>query len=467
MRRPLRIPNPISYTRLAEVLEQQWTDLRNFTWATRLSATRPQVLKNSPRAVTPRYRYAEVPRLRALRRRGKRYVLCTDINQFYPTIYTHAIPWALHTKAACKANLALGQKKLTLPGDSIDKAFQTMNDGQTHGIPIGPDASLVAAEVLLAAVDAELVKRCGHEFQGFRYVDDYELGFSTLKAAEQTLIELQGILADYDLQLNPRKTGIYELPRNLDDSWAIELAQARLRGVANPISQRTDVLSLFSRAFELASEQPEKSVLRYAVARVQSLVVTSKSWKTFQNCLLGAASADPATLPVVLGSLFRVSEASGTVVSKYALAQTFESIISTHAPQAHGSEVAWALWGALAWGVQLDGALGKVLGDMDDDIVALLALEVSGRGLLPAGTLDTSRWQTAVAHADALKSEHWLLAYEAHLQGWLNVPAVAAHPVFKSLADGKISFLDKTKNVPLFPSAAGPIPGGMLEDFYA
>ena len=356
---------------------------------------------------------------------------------------------------------------MTLPGDSIDKAFQAMNDGQTHGIPIGPDASLVAAEVLLAAVDAELVKRCGKEFRGFRYVDDYELSFASLRSAEQTLVELQGILAQYELQLNPRKTEIHELPRHLDDAWAIELSQARIRKAGNPISQRTDVVSLFSRAFELAGAQPEKSVLRYAVARVQGLVVASNGWKAFQNCLLGAASADPATLPVVLGSLFRVSEASHMVLSKVALAETFESIIVTHAPQAHGSEVAWALWGAIAWGVHLDGAIGSVVGDMDDDIVALLALEASSRGLLPTGALVTTRWQSVVADADVLKSEHWLLAYESHLQGWFNTPAVSSHSVFKPMFDAKISFLDKTKNVPMFPTAAGPIPGGTLEDFYA
>jgi hypothetical protein len=137
-------------------------------------------------------------------------------------------------------------------------------------------------------VDAELVKRCGKEFRGFRYVDDYELGFASLKSAEQTLVELQGILAEYELQLNPRKTDIHELPRNLDDAWAIELSQARIRKAGNPISQRTDVVSLFRWAFELAGAQSEKSVLRYAVARVQGLVVASNGWKAFQNCLLGA-----------------------------------------------------------------------------------------------------------------------------------------------------------------------------------
>jgi hypothetical protein len=32
------------------------------------------------------------------------FVLISDVSQFYPTLYTHAIPWALHGKAYAKAN---------------------------------------------------------------------------------------------------------------------------------------------------------------------------------------------------------------------------------------------------------------------------------------------------------------------------------------------------------------------------
>jgi hypothetical protein len=262
LRRPLRVPNPVSYFALAEILSANWKDLRNHTWAERLSASRPHVMKNSSRAVVPRYRYAELPRLRALRRRGARYLLRTDINQFYPTLYTHTIPWALHTKQACKAALATAGKGKHLLGSRIDYALQVMNEGQTHGIPIGPDVSLVAAEILLAAADKDLLQRCPSLVQGFRYVDDYELSFAKLRDAEQVLMELQGILTTYELNLNPRKTRIEELPRSLESSWGAELARYMLRDTNHPVGQRNDLMSLFSRAFEIASEHSEESVFQ-------------------------------------------------------------------------------------------------------------------------------------------------------------------------------------------------------------
>lgn len=225
LRRPLRIPNPISYFGLAQVLANDWVQIRNHTWQVRLSMSRPQVIKKNLRAVVPRYRYSEVPRMRALRRRGARYVLITDIDQFYPTIYTHTIPWALHTKAVCKGQLAKSGKGAHLVGNKIDKALRNINEGQTHGIPIGPDTSLVVAEILLAAVDVALLTSRGSQLAGFRYVDDYELAFANLSDAESVLTELQSVVAGYELQLNPRKTHIQELPKALDDGWAHELGQ--------------------------------------------------------------------------------------------------------------------------------------------------------------------------------------------------------------------------------------------------
>ena len=422
------------------------------------------MIESSDRAVVPRYKYSEVPQLRALHRRSTRYVLCTDIDQFYPTIYTHAIPWALHTKATCKAALTTHRGGARLLGNKIDKAFMAINEGQTHGIPIGPDASLVAAEVLLAAVDSELIARCS-QVSGYRYVDDYELSFGSLSDAEATLVELQNILASYELQLNPNKTKIHEIPRPLDDSWAHTLRQFQIRD-GSAVKQRNDIIALFSLAFELAATIREKPILRYAVARVQGLTVEEKGWHVLQNCLLGAASAEPAALASTFGTLFKVATASNQNVSRSPLAAMLETIILTHAPRAHGSEVAWALWGALAWGLRMSHKVATAVSAMDDDVVALLALDADTRHLFPAGALDKTDWQLALNQPDVLEGEHWLLAYEANRQGWLSTPAVAQNPVFLAMNTGQVSFYDQAKNIQQYPAAALGIPGGTLSDFY-
>ena len=473
LRRPLKIPNPLTFFRLARILTENWSEIRTHTWRERLSASRPHVMRPSSRAVVARYQFGELKRLRALRRRSSRYLLLTDIDQFYPTIYTHAIPWALHTKNVSKASVRSKERKKGhsgLLGDKIDKALQWMNEGQTHGIPIGPDTSLVVAEILLAAADHALLTKKAADFCGFRFVDDYELSFKSLTAAEETLAELEAILASFELRLNPRKTRIVDLPNQLDSAWSVELKLINIRDKKHPVGQRNDILSLFSRAFDLTTGFPSDPVLRYAISSSQDLDVSASGWRSFHNCVLSAACADPSSLPVALGTLYKVSATGNHTIPKVPLAEVFESVISGHAARAHGSEVAWAIWGALAWDVSLSTTAAQLVDEMEDDeddIVALLAMHASKRGLFPKGSLSKKLWADLVSHPGVLDSEHWLLAYEANQKGWLSAPAVARNRYFSAMSRARISFYRPAERKPQFPTAAKTQPGGTLWADYA
>jgi hypothetical protein len=467
IRRPLKIPNPIPFFDLAQVLSNDWTRIRAHTWTVRLSASRPYVMKNSSRAVVARYTLRERPRLRALRRRIDRYLLHTDISQFYPSLYTHAIPWAIDTKAVCKAALLTAGRGANLLGNRIDSALRCMNDGQTHGIPIGPDTSLVTAEILLAAVDQEILAQHGSLIRGFRYIDDYELSFAKLSDAEQILTNLQGILAEFELSLNARKTKVTELPALLDDDWAIELGRFNIRDATSPAGQRNDIVALFSRAYEVVSERPEQPVIRYVVARVRSQNIAVGAWRAFQNCILGAIGADSSSLGAGLGTLHLVGTAGAHSIAKLPLGDILEAIIKRHAPRGEGSEVAWALWGAMAWSVSLGFDSARLVSAMNDDIVALMALNADAKGLFPAGALDRHLWQNLLNQPDILWTEHWLLAYEANRQKWLVCPAVSVDAIFAAMEKAGVSFYDPARNVPQYPLGAMSIPGGSLPDYYA
>jgi len=154
LRRPLKIPNPIHHIPLVEEIERQWLPLVTHCWNSRLSASAPMVRRTiADRALVPRYQHRVLGRLRSRRFIGGRYFLRTDISQFYPSIYTHSIPWAMHGKNHAKANIGRTQ------GDLIDKAFRQQQDGQTVGVPIGPDSSLTVAEVILSTIDVALAHR--------------------------------------------------------------------------------------------------------------------------------------------------------------------------------------------------------------------------------------------------------------------------------------------------------------------
>ena len=244
LRRQLRIPNPIHHLPLAEEIEQKWPLFVKHFRSAGLSASSPLVRRTIlDRAIVPRLSHRDLSRLRARRFVGARYFLHTDISQFYPSIYTHSLPWAIHGKSYAKSHMN------KTAADSIDRALRAQQEGQTIGIPIGPDSSLVVAEAILTSVDAKLTHL---KPSGFRYVDDYEIGFGSLAEAEEMLTELQGLLAEYELHLNPRKTSIIEGPIPLDEDWVIELGRFAFRD-STPVRQLNDAIS-FSRAVRPAEE---------------------------------------------------------------------------------------------------------------------------------------------------------------------------------------------------------------------
>lgn len=172
-------------------------------------------------------------------------------------------------------------------------------------------------------------------------------------------------------------------------------------------------------------------------------------------------------MAAVMNALYRASTKGGHTVSKSALAETFDCVIERHALLGQGNEVAWSLWGALAWHVSLSKNAAKSISAMDDDVVALLALDADSRGLFPVGALDKNNWTDLVSGRDVGTSDHWLLAYEASQKNWLVAPAILQAPHFQAMAQGGVSFYDSAQASPQSPLAAQPMPGGSLTDYYA
>jgi len=153
---------------------------------------------------------------------------------------------------------------------------------------------------------------------------------------------------------------------------------------------------------------------------------------------------------------------AGGVVNKAALQRLIDSTIQKHALLGHGSEVAWALWLAIQFEVDIAARTAELITMMEDDVVALLALDALARHLIPAYALDLTRWQTLTSLPGALNDEHWLLSYEANLKGWLPCPDVVGHPFFGVLTANGISFYDPGRRLSDFTGAAATVPGGWL-----
>ncbi len=134
------------------------------------------------------------------------YVLHTDITDCYGSIYTHSVPWAIHTKPVAKANRSPNGNI----GNIIDKHLRYMAFGQTNGIPQGSTLMDFIAEMVLGYADTELSINIKHaniqDYHIIRYRDDYRIFSNNPQDAELITKILTEILVELGMRLNAQKT---------------------------------------------------------------------------------------------------------------------------------------------------------------------------------------------------------------------------------------------------------------------
>jgi hypothetical protein len=416
LRRPLSICNPLHYFLLCKEMTQNWATINPRVAGTPLAATAPE-FKTNGRAIDGKWPQRARPELAQLTRLGRRYVLQTDISRFYDSIYTHSISWALHTKPTAKAN-----RTLALLGNKIDYWVRMGQDQQTVGVPIGPDTSLVLAELIMQRCDEELLAKLPG-LKGHRFIDDYELSFQTRTEAEDAFHILDTCLSEFELALNAKKTKVLELPLPLESPWATELKQFAVTRTTQA-GQAADLTNYFSRAYALHSSNPEDSVLQFAVAKMRGMNIEPGNWPLFQKLLLLCVIPEPASFPYVLEQIITRKNAGAAPILPE-LEEIANTLIESHSKLRHSSEVANAAWACPALGLRLHDRAVDLISQCDDPAVALLALDCEQHGLV-SKPLDKTLWSSHMTQ-DALYDEHWLLAYEANIKGWLPSLGAADH----------------------------------------
>lgn len=459
LRRKLSIPNPINFYRLSKFIDEKHAELTRLSRRSAFSLTCPGA-QAEPRAINPRNTLESGPLERAKLRSNSMFILKADISRFYPSIYSHSIPWAIHTKPVSKAN-----RTPALIGNILDQLVRNAQDGQTVGIPIGPDTSLLIAEIVLGAVDEKIIAK--RELKAFRYIDDYEFGFKSYAEAENILGLLQEELNNFELSLNPRKTKILKLPIRIEKKWVSELRAFSFRTTDK--SQESDLLRYFDHVFEVVADYPDEDIMKYAIGRLNGIVISEKNWTLFQNLLAQCSLTEPGVLKFVINQLARYFQSYQ--IDKTIYEECFNELICIHAPLGHGSEVAWAIFALILLMLPIHSRALDMASVMEDPIVATLVLDAQHKNLTPLGYTFT-HFATHMTTTD-LYGDHWLLAYEANVKGWLppNGPGgdVEADPCFSYLKSANVSFFDSSitlehiETAPLSypPGGGGGVAGGI------
>lgn len=407
LRRRLHIPNPISFFRLATAFEQHQGILAVEWSKSPFSSTTPSLCLANGRGMVK-----DVPdraTLRARARVGARYVLHTDIAQFYPSIYTHSVPWVLHTKAVAKASI----NNMTLAGNVLDRELQACQQGQTKGIAIGPDTSLGIAELLLSPLDKRIHTEC-NIVGGCRFIDDIELTFRTLSDADKALTRIEALLNDLELQPNALKTAISELPVNLESKFATSLRSNLPSSDNAPKSQWIDY---FNRAFEIARADRTAGTLRYAVAALSGVRPSDACWDLTQRLMWQCVTIDPGCIKHVVDVIAINRLLALKVPDAHIAASAVDSVIQFSAAAGHASEVLWSIWAAMYIGFAIGQESQNAIAEMDDALVASAAMFASATTQVFSQPFDSPLWKSWLQQ-DCFMQEHWLFAYEAYGRGW-------------------------------------------------
>lgn len=440
--RRLAIPNPLSQYNLASKCIDYWEDIKNHVRKSDLSLSRPVKGNKSERAVGMRRGFDKVAIERVRRLTECRYTLLSDISECYGSIYTHSIEWAATGKDVAKA--ALSNKSVqTNFGSELDKAIRNTQDGQTKGIAIGPDTSLIIAEIVLCSVDVmlqktypDLGKYC------FRIIDDFEYYGHTYDEAEEMLLAWQLALSGMELSVNPAKTMIVEGPPVLEEAWHMELTRFA-RELVESKQRAMNFPGFFHLAFEASKMNPKDPVLNFAAATAKNIVRDSNqdTWDVLLPLMLLSATNEPTCLENVYEAL-NYAENSGWNIDRDAVEQSLNAISQVHARRQHGTVVAWCLWILYKCDLRVHERSAQMIVEMSDNCALLLLHLMDLEKKVDGSDIDFSSTYRRAEATEAPTREDWLLSYELALQGVTSDSEFRKDVNWKFMLDNKVSFID-------------------------
>ncbi|WP_240627251.1 RNA-directed DNA polymerase [Thermoflavimicrobium daqui] len=428
-RRILHVPHPFHQILLSIEIAKEWEQIYAFCTKSTLTFSYPKVDLSGKRAIDRAYSFQEVMEERLRSSIISKIALFTDISRFYSTIYTHVIPWALHTKE-------LGKKKRRdkkLLGNRLDIGVRNTQEGQTLGIPIGPDTSLVMAELIGCAIDMRLQDKIAN-IRGLRYVDDFYLFFDTMGEAEQALTTIRETLAYYELDLNAHKTKVFHLPERLYESWKVELDLFKISS-KKAEEQRVDFFNLFHKAYELYQKYQNPAIMKYALKKSIPDQLHLENWELYESWLLRIWMDVSNTYPLIV-DLFNYYQRKKMPIDQKRITRVLSRSIQECLQYQHDFELVWALWLCKCLNLTLPEQLGQGLSMITNPFVVLLALDLSHLGLLKG--LTKERWEQQLTNG--WSENDWLLQYEGVQKGWLQ--GRIEHPFFQHLAKHHVQFYD-------------------------
>ena len=442
-RRNIHITHPIPQALLVKEIAQNWRQLQRILSNRKYSEDEIVIAAQYERSV----KGINFP----LHRAKKGYIeatadwlVRTDISRFYPSIYTHSLPWAAYGKDRVKSALKLYDGSFA---DRLDVLVRACNRNQTVGIPIGPETSRILAEMISSRIDCEYANAlCNpHRETIDRLQDDWVVGAKSLEEAENILSVISASYRDFGLEINGSKTSVTHILASNIESWKSEIAGflSHRRGGLHG-ARLEEFLNLCLR-LQLAS--PSEPVMNYALSVVEGRRYPHADVQVLESFLLKAAAIAPSSMDRICRIILNIEHHMGGL-SRDRLVRRFKSLAERHFKNGALFEVIWLLYTIRGLKKPLNSSrIVEYAENCPSSAIRLLLLDMKDKGIC-LSKLPLATWESEVSEERVLTDWSWLYAYEAIRKGWIkDHKNVLSSPFFKAMDQRDVVFYDPKKNV--------------------
>ncbi|MCB2300276.1 RNA-directed DNA polymerase [Clostridium tagluense] len=445
-RRKFAIPNIYHYFKAVNCIVENSTSILNVTNQSKMSLTKP--LTGTPPDDQPynkkTYSITMTKKIVEKLYQDNLFQIKLDISSFFDSIYTHTIPWAMHSKAIAKKS-----RGKSLVGDKLDICIREMNYGQTNGILVGNAVSRIISEIILCTVDKEIqeqfknVKCC-------RFVDDYYIFVKDTFQIQNIISFIRNELGKYELMLNENKSQIIESPFIYGKHWVEEIKLF--------IHLNSEVF--LNKVISLYTEYKDISILRYGLTVLSLHNINKNEWDVMESKILNLWVKFPSISDLIIKILIAKNES----LKKGNLKNAMYSILDRCIPINHHQEIIWAVWFAKVFDIQIKkDYIVKIIESQNSMAIIILLHIIYSKNYnmskevkksildlrenLKTADLDENEEDGKKKSGNLMWTQNWLIAYEADLNEWFNIESekfefAREDLFFKNLIKSKIRFYD-------------------------
>ncbi|WP_409018650.1 RNA-directed DNA polymerase [Brevundimonas vesicularis] len=411
-RRTFSVVHPVTGYDLAKFADKHGEYIWERMRASSFSHSVPEEKDGSDRALDiPSH--SELERVRLERLSRFRFVAKTDVSRFYHSIYTHSVPWAFHGKSEAKADR--DPKSKNLPFNRLDQILRCGQDGQTIGIPVGPDVSRLVAEGVFAAIDSEFKARCKvTDCDVIRHVDDIWIGANSHADAEEALWRYREAIRSFELDINETKTQIYAEDFRFVDSWPTDVSEKIDFALNSDKRVEERLRTALEYAFYLTASANDDGVAKFVIRYLDQAGCMGEYWDTIEPYLKRSAvhfghSVDYVSRIVVWKKLAGggLDEAEWGIILK--------SVLSRHGRLGNDSEVCWALYACEKLSVTVPNETAAEIIENCGALAITAVLNLADMGLTGHEAFDIAR---KVLSSEDANGTYWPVLLEWHSRKW-------------------------------------------------